>query len=146
MQAPTTKHRMVPSRRELSGSQERSCRGLGCTVVWSTKRQSANPDGTGSPSGQGTSWVLTIQTWRKSLICWETQHADRPNSIPIDQPWPSGAPYLVMEFVEGRSLREVLEAGPLPPQRAARMVQQLASALDAIHAQEICHRDVKPEN
>jgi serine/threonine protein kinase len=59
---------------------------------------------------------------------------------------PSGAPYLVMEFVEGRSLREVLEAGPLPPQRAARMVQQLASALDAIHAQEICHRDVKPEN
>jgi tRNA A-37 threonylcarbamoyl transferase component Bud32/ligand-binding sensor domain-containing protein len=59
---------------------------------------------------------------------------------------PSGAPYLVMEFVEGRSLREILEAGPLPPQRTARLLRQLASALDAIHALEICHRDVKPEN
>jgi tRNA A-37 threonylcarbamoyl transferase component Bud32/ligand-binding sensor domain-containing protein len=59
---------------------------------------------------------------------------------------PSGAPYLVMEFVEGRSLREILEAGPLPPQRTARLLRQLAGALDVIHALEICHRDVKPEN
>jgi len=59
---------------------------------------------------------------------------------------PSGAPYLVMEFVEGRNLREILEAGPLPPGRTARLLGQLASALDAIHALEICHRDVKPEN
>ena len=59
---------------------------------------------------------------------------------------PSGAPYLVMEFVEGRNLRMVVEAGPLPPQRTARLLRQLASALDAIHALGICHRDVKPEN
>ncbi len=59
---------------------------------------------------------------------------------------PSGAPYLIMEFVDGRNLREVLESGPLPPRRTARILQQLAGALDAIHALEICHRDVKPEN
>jgi tRNA A-37 threonylcarbamoyl transferase component Bud32 len=59
---------------------------------------------------------------------------------------PSGAPYLVMEFVEGRNLREVLESGALPPGRAARLLRQLAAALDAIHAQNIWHRDVKPEN
>lgn len=59
---------------------------------------------------------------------------------------PSGAPYLVMEFVEGRSLRLLVEEGPLPPRRAARLLRQLASALDAIHALGICHRDVKPEN
>lgn len=59
---------------------------------------------------------------------------------------PSGAPYLVMEFVEGRNLREVLEAGPLTPRRTGRLLRQLAGALDAIHALEICHRDVKPEN
>ena len=59
---------------------------------------------------------------------------------------PSGAPYLVMEFVEGRSLRMVVEEGPLPPRRTARLLRQLASALDAIHALGICHRDVKPEN
>jgi serine/threonine-protein kinase len=59
---------------------------------------------------------------------------------------PSGAPYLVMEFVEGRNLREILESGALPPRRTARLLRQLAGALDAIHAVDIWHRDVKPEN
>ena len=59
---------------------------------------------------------------------------------------PAGAPYLIMEFVEGRNLREILEAGALPPGRIARLLSQLAGALEAIHAQHICHRDVKPEN
>jgi len=59
---------------------------------------------------------------------------------------PSGTPYLVMEFIEGKNLREVLECGALPPSRTARLLRQLASALDAIHAQDIFHRDVKPEN
>ena len=59
---------------------------------------------------------------------------------------PSGAPYLVMEFLEGRTLREVLESGPMASWRAARLLRQIGSALDAIHAQGICHRDVKPEN
>jgi len=59
---------------------------------------------------------------------------------------PSGTPYLVMEFLEGQNLREVLEAGPLAPSRAARVLRQIGSALDAIHAAGICHRDVKPEN
>jgi serine/threonine-protein kinase len=59
---------------------------------------------------------------------------------------PSGAPYLVMEFIEGSSLREVLEKGPLPVRTTARIIGQLAGALDAIHADSIWHRDVKPEN
>jgi ligand-binding sensor domain-containing protein/tRNA A-37 threonylcarbamoyl transferase component Bud32 len=59
---------------------------------------------------------------------------------------PTGAPYLVMEFVEGKNLREILEEGPLAPKRTAQLLRQLAAALDAIHAQNICHRDVKPEN
>jgi tRNA A-37 threonylcarbamoyl transferase component Bud32 len=59
---------------------------------------------------------------------------------------PSGSPYLVMEFVEGRSLREALEGGPVNHRRIARFLRQLAAALDAIHALDIWHRDVKPEN
>lgn len=59
---------------------------------------------------------------------------------------PSGAPYLVMEYIEGRSLREILEAGPLSPPRTAMFLRHLAGALTAIHEQQICHRDVKPEN
>jgi serine/threonine protein kinase len=59
---------------------------------------------------------------------------------------PSGTPYLVMEFVEGQSLRAMLSAGPVLPTTAAAILEQLASALDAIHAAEIWHRDVTPEN
>jgi serine/threonine protein kinase len=51
-----------------------------------------------------------------------------------------------MEFVEGPNLREVLGDGALPPTRAARLLNQMAGALDAIHAEGIWHRDVKPEN
>jgi serine/threonine-protein kinase len=71
-----------------------------------------------------------------------------PNVVAIyaDGFTPSGAPYLVMEFVEGRNLREILQDGPLPPVRVARLLEQLASSLDAIHQRGICHRDVKPEN
>jgi ligand-binding sensor domain-containing protein/tRNA A-37 threonylcarbamoyl transferase component Bud32 len=58
----------------------------------------------------------------------------------------SGAPYLVMEFVDGRSLREVIEDGALPPERVAGLLLQLVGALEAIHRQNIWHRDVKPEN
>jgi tRNA A-37 threonylcarbamoyl transferase component Bud32 len=71
-----------------------------------------------------------------------------PNVVPIRAHGhvPSGAPYLVMDYIEGRSLREALDGGPLPPDRAGTLLRQLADALDAIHAQGICHRDVKPEN
>lgn len=58
----------------------------------------------------------------------------------------SGTPYLVMEFVEGKSLREILNDGPLAPVRTARILRQLGEALEAIHQKGICHRDVKPEN
>jgi serine/threonine protein kinase len=51
-----------------------------------------------------------------------------------------------MEFIEGRTLREVLNAGPLSAPHAASLLRQAGAALEAIHACGICHRDVKPEN
>jgi tRNA A-37 threonylcarbamoyl transferase component Bud32/ligand-binding sensor domain-containing protein len=59
---------------------------------------------------------------------------------------PSGSPYLVMEFVNGQTLRERLEEGDLTPQQTASYLRQIGSALDEIHAHGICHRDLKPEN
>lgn len=59
---------------------------------------------------------------------------------------PSGPPYLVMEFVDGRDLREILTDGPLGWRRAGLILRQLADALDCIHRLGIWHRDVKPEN
>ncbi len=59
---------------------------------------------------------------------------------------PAGSPYLVMEFIEGQTLRELLESGALSSQYSAILLRQAGAALDAIHACGICHRDLKPEN
>jgi beta-lactam-binding protein with PASTA domain/predicted Ser/Thr protein kinase len=55
--------------------------------------------------------------------------------------------YIVMEYVEGRTLRQVLDAeGRLLPQRALEITAQVCSALDEAHRAGIVHRDVKPGN
>jgi tRNA A-37 threonylcarbamoyl transferase component Bud32 len=58
----------------------------------------------------------------------------------------TGAPYLVMEFIEGRSLRELLDEGAMPRHRTGRLLRQLVSALETLHSRAIYHRDLKPEN
>ncbi len=58
-----------------------------------------------------------------------------------------GIAYTSMEFVEGESLRSVLNRfGGLPPRKAINLVQQICSGLKEAHAQGIVHRDLKPEN
>ncbi|MGH7877223.1 MAG: serine/threonine-protein kinase [Candidatus Dormibacteraceae bacterium] len=55
--------------------------------------------------------------------------------------------FIVMEFVEGRSLREVLRSRQvLPPAEAIDILEQLLSAVGAAHARGIVHRDLKPDN
>jgi serine/threonine protein kinase len=54
--------------------------------------------------------------------------------------------YLVMQYVEGGTLRERLEDGPLAPKEAGHILRQVASALQFAHACGIIHRDIKPSN
>ncbi|MDP9433414.1 MAG: Stk1 family PASTA domain-containing Ser/Thr kinase [Actinomycetota bacterium] len=59
----------------------------------------------------------------------------------------TSVPYIVMEYVRGRTLREVLnDEGPLAPARAMQVTGEVLRALDYSHKQGIVHRDIKPGN
>src|SRR5262249_28647660 len=57
-----------------------------------------------------------------------------------------GISYIVMELVEGRTLREVISDGPLPLKRLLSLASQIADGLARAHEAGIVHRDLKPEN
>ncbi len=60
---------------------------------------------------------------------------------------PTGMPYLVMEYLPGRDLSEILISTPLlPAGQVSSIVRQVACAMDATHKLGIVHRDLKPEN
>jgi len=58
-----------------------------------------------------------------------------------------GRPFLAMDLVEGRSLKDAIdEEGPLDQDEAARIIEEMADALNYAHTRAILHRDVKPHN
>jgi len=60
---------------------------------------------------------------------------------------PHGIPYIVMEFIAGRTLRDVVHGeGRLLPQRALEVTADICAALEVAHAAGIVHRDIKPAN
>ncbi len=66
-----------------------------------------------------------------------------------EDPGPDGTaiPFIVMEFVEGRTLRDIIKSeGKLPPRRAMEIISEVCGALDFSHRNGIIHRDIKPAN
>lgn len=73
---------------------------------------------------------------------------EHPNVIPVYEAGEDdGLLYIAMRFVDGIDLGTLVErGGPLPPTQAILIVSQIAAALDAAHAKQLVHRDVKPAN
>jgi serine/threonine protein kinase len=75
------------------------------------------------------------------------QRLDHPNVVKMQKPRQKSRMYLAMEYVEGRSLRALLQAGaPLPTLQALDIARQVCEALVYLHGQKVVHRDIKPEN
>ncbi|MBB5120961.1 serine/threonine protein kinase [Streptomyces eurocidicus] len=89
-------------------------------------------------------------TFRKRFA-HESQAAaaiDHPHIVPVyDAGEADGLLYIAMRYVDGQDLRALLDrSGPLSPAVTCRIAVQVASALDAAHAHDLVHRDVKPGN
>ncbi|HEX8910608.1 MAG TPA: serine/threonine-protein kinase [Anaeromyxobacteraceae bacterium] len=75
------------------------------------------------------------------------QRLVHPNVVRVLRPREQSRVYLVMEYVEGRSLRAILgDRHPLPVERALELARQVCDALVYLHEHGVVHRDVKPEN
>ncbi len=71
-----------------------------------------------------------------------------PNIVSVfDQGLDGGRPYIVMEYVEGRTLRTIVTTeAPLDPLRALDLIEPIVAAVASAHTAGLIHRDVKPEN
>src|SRR5215469_12977046 len=78
-----------------------------------------------------------------------TRKLQHPNAVRVEDidHAENGRPFIVMEYIEGRNLKDVIEQeAPVSVHRVCSIVKQVADALDAAHALGIVHRDIKPSN
>ncbi len=74
--------------------------------------------------------------------------SDHPNVVTVHDAGflPDNRPYLIMEHVEGGTLADRLQQGPLPWPEACRLMTEIAGALEHAHQGQVLHRDIKPAN
>ncbi len=87
--------------------------------------------------------ILSDRFKRESAIGERLNH---PNVMRVFADDRRSRIYMVMEWCPGRLLREILDEGRLPQERAIRIAIEVLKALDYIHSNGVVHRDLKPEN
>ena len=84
---------------------------------------------------------------REAQLLASLNHTNIAHLFGVVDDAPSGASgALIMEFVDGPTLADRLQGGPLPLEDALPIARQIADALDTAHAQGVVHRDLKPAN
>jgi serine/threonine-protein kinase len=81
--------------------------------------------------------------------CSTVAELEHPNTIQVFDfgSLDDGTLYIVMEFVQGQNLADILEqTGPMRPERAVNILRQVCGSLEEAHGRGIVHRDLKPEN
>lgn len=80
--------------------------------------------------------------------CGTVAQLEHPNTIKFYDfgATADGTLYIAMEFVAGRPLADVVQEGPIAPDRVVKIMRQVCGALDEAHMQGVIHRDLKPEN
>jgi serine/threonine protein kinase len=90
---------------------------------------------------------ITARFQREARICGTIRNRHVGQVYDVGQLPEGGAPYMVMELHEGRSLSQVLaDDGPLPIAAVIDVVRQLLVGLQAAHDTSVIHRDIKPDN
>lgn len=83
---------------------------------------------------------------QEAIVARKLNHPNAVRVTDIDES-EDGRPFIVMEYVEGKSLKQVIQStGPMPAGRVAEIVKQVAAALGEAHRIGLVHRDIKPSN
>ena len=89
-----------------------------------------------------TEWLARFE--REAKLASSLQH---PHICTIHELGEHGGqPFIAMELLEGRTVKQLIEEGPIPAARVLNFARQVAEALDVAHRRGIIHRDIKPAN
>jgi len=84
--------------------------------------------------------------FREAQAAGKLSHSGLVTIFDVGEDEKSKTPFIVMEFIEGKTLEELGRGERLPTETALGLIQQIAEALDYAHGRKIIHRDIKPAN
>jgi serine/threonine-protein kinase len=95
--------------------------------------------------GTATSGEAYLRFAREAEIAARIGHPNIVDALDFHK-LETGEPYIVLEYLQGETLRDRMQRGPVPVADTFAIVRQIGSALHAAHAHDVVHRDLKPEN
>ncbi|HEY9598520.1 MAG TPA: serine/threonine-protein kinase [Cyanophyceae cyanobacterium] len=81
------------------------------------------------------------------ILAQRLSYCQHPNLVQVlDYFEEAGRPYLVMDYIQGQTLAELIQSGTLPEAKAVDYIRQIGKAVTVLHGAGLLHRDIKPQN